>query len=151
MSDEQTNRQLMSLSSKKQSLFDKRTKLRDQISKLRDSANEIEEQIQKIERDMDRLKFKQSKEKDISHNDNQQDKLDTSDSLDVDEDAPVGDGAISTGALDASSVSHGGDYGGWRFYDKVGSTSQREKKKKSKKAKQTNVDNYVSHYFDNEF
>ena len=111
--------QILNLMKKKEYLMDDNTNKREQIVSLQDKINNNNEDIQEIDKDIESIKYNSAQDR-IDDND-----IDKKPLADVEEDA---DAAITTGALDASSVSNGGDYGGWKHYSKIGDTKKRDKK-----------------------
>lgn len=127
-----TQDQIINLTRQRENLQDNVNTRKDEIRKIQDEIDKYNEDIEEIDKRISRLKVQSAeKYKNIKNEP-------------VEEEA---DAAITTGALDASSQSSGGDYGGWRYYSRIGDTEKRPKMKKVKKKK--NIYNYMEHVWDN--
>ena len=127
MDTEKTNNLIANLASKRQQLQDQMSKKREVVLKLQNDIAGLEEKSQQIETNISNIKLRAEKQaamRDRAKSINS----DKPKIIDVEEDA-----AITTAAMDASSISTGGDFGGWRHYSKVGEVVKRTTTKKKKK------------------
>jgi len=137
-----SQQQILNLAKKRENLQDQVNKKKSLIANIQDKIGGYEEQIQQIDKQIATIKYRDAqqdaqlaKEKE-KNSDNP---------MEVEEEA---DAAITTGALDASSQSVGGDYGGWRHYSKIGDTSTRKTPKVKKAKKKKNIYKFMEHVWD---
>ena len=136
MDSRQVDMKVANLASKRKALYDQMNIRKEKMADLQEQVAKFEEQIQLIDQNIAKIKVRAEKEAGQEADSNQPDEVEES------------DGAITTGGLDASSQSTGGDYGGWRHYKKVGDTKTRKKTCKKKKCKKKNVYDFVDHVWD---
>jgi len=136
-----SQQQILSLAKKRESLQDQMNRKKSRIAAIQDNVDNYDEQIQHIDKQIATLKFRDAQAE--ADKKNEPSKADDKNPMEVEEEA---DAATTTGSLDASSQSSGGDYGGWRHYAKVGSTLKRNEPKKKKKKK--NIYKFMDHVWD---
>ena len=128
--DRQLEMRIALLASRRKSIQNNIDRQQDSVDKVQSSMDALNKQLQKIDNDILQLKSRDEKQ---SEQDSQQN------NVVVDEDA---DGAISTGALDASSSGGSSGYASWRYYPKIGDTTIRYKSGSKKKKKKV-YENFI--------
>lgn len=140
MADRQTNMKIAGLVNRRQQFQDQINTRKEDITELQEQIDKFEEQVQVIDQNIARMKVRAEKE--------------VEDEQPLDAPVEESDAATTTGSLDASSQSSGGDYGGWRHYSKVGEVQRRAKPecdtKKKKKCKKKNVYDFMDHVWDSD-
>ena len=151
MDIEKVNAMIASLISKRQSIQDDINKERQAILGIQENIASMEEDIQGIDEDIAQIKLRAEKQKEKEQAKKDAMEKKAPEPLEVEEEVAGGDAATTTGSLSAASVSHGGDFGGWRHYSKMGEVQKRstpKKKKKKKKAKKRRVVEFVDSVFE---
>jgi len=146
MDIEKVNAMIANLVSKREWLQNDINKKREDILRVQEDVAGLQEKVQEIDKNIAEIKLRADKDKEREQSQNEPmvkkpiDK--NSNPLGVEEEA---DAATNTGSLDASSVSSGGNFGGWRHYSKMGEVSKRSRPKKKKKKK---IVEFVDSFFE---
>ena len=140
MADRQTEMRISLLSSRKSSIEEQVNMKNEDIVGIQEEIAKLNEQIQKIDEDVAKLRVRAERQAQ-----KEQEALELSagdaDPMGVEE----SDASTTTGALDASSQSSGGDQVGWRHYKKMGDTVTRHSVEEKKKKKYKKVyEGYVN-------
>ncbi len=130
MADRQTQMKIANFVTRKNMMQDRMRKNQEKIDAIQEDNDKLQEDIDKIDITIDKINVR-------AERDAENDRVDEPLGQEVEEDA---DAATTTASLDAASTSTGGDFGGWRFYNKLSDTLKRRKKKKK-------VYEYMDHVF----
>lgn len=118
--DRQAQMRIANLISRQQRFQDQIGRKEEAIANLNDDVTKLRDEVHKLETAINVIRAKEAK----------RDAEEAEKETEMEEEA---DAATTTASLDAASTSSGGNFGGWRHYDKIGDTKTRCKKDKKKK------------------